>query len=113
MAEDLFFEDGERVTLSFEEFMEMVLDLRGGQGATVKDVMSLGKRFSHKFMTQKIRMDNVEKKMDNTAHKMDGLLKYYGLEVPNYHTTTYHHGSTHGNLEKLMKDGTDKLRSTG
>jgi len=89
MAEDLFFEDGEPVTLSFEEFMEMVLDLRGGQEATVKDVMSLGKRFSHKFMTNKNRIDNIEKKMDNVNNKFDLLFKHLEIQVVNYHPVPF------------------------
>lgn len=89
MAEDLFFEDGEPVTLTFEEFMEMVLDLRGGQEATVKDVMSLGKRFSHKFMSNKTRIDNIEKKMDNVNNKFDGLFKHLGLDIVNHHQVPF------------------------
>merc|ERR1712039_609054 len=50
MAEDFFIEDGSFVAVSFQDFMSMVLDLRGGQTATVKDVMSLGKRFNKKFL---------------------------------------------------------------
>jgi len=89
MAEDLFFEDGEPITLTFEEFMEMVLDLRGGQEATVKDVMSLGKRFSHKFMNNKMRIDNIEKKMDNVNNKFDGLFKHLGLDTVNHHPVPF------------------------
>merc|ERR1719502_1838975 len=63
MAEDFFFEDGEPVKVSFDEFMEMVLDLRGGQSATVKDVMGLGKRVNKKLMSTKRSMDRFERKM--------------------------------------------------
>merc|ERR1712151_1083405 len=51
MAEDFFFEDGQQVSVSFDEFMGLVLDLRGGQQATVKDMMGLGKRVSAKFQS--------------------------------------------------------------
>mmetsp|Transcript_100521 Transcript_100521/g.224481 ORF Transcript_100521/g.224481 Transcript_100521/m.224481 type:complete len:518 (+) Transcript_100521:71-1624(+) len=40
-AELFFFEDNQRVELSFEKFMEMVLDLRDSNKATVKDVLNL------------------------------------------------------------------------
>lgn len=43
-AELFFFEDGERVELSFEDFMEHVLDLRASNTATVKDVLDLWKK---------------------------------------------------------------------
>merc|ERR1711907_58817 len=36
VAEDFFFEDGIQIQVSFDEFMAMMLDLRGGQSATVK-----------------------------------------------------------------------------
>jgi len=113
MAEDLFFEDGEPVSLTFQEFMEMVLDLRGGQGATVKDIMSLGKRFSLKFVNQKARIDNVEKKMDNACMKMEGILKHYQLEAPDLHATTMLSGNVQeeGNVSKPgSAKSVDKLR---
>merc|ERR1711879_1053365 len=40
-AELFFFEDGHPVELSFDKFMEMVLDLRESNTATVKDVLNL------------------------------------------------------------------------
>merc|ERR1712050_341996 len=45
-AEDYFFEDGQEQEITFSGFMNMVLELRGGQQAMVKDVIGLGKRFS-------------------------------------------------------------------
>eukprot|EP00747_Dinoflagellata_sp_TGD_P142906 gnl/TRDRNA2_/TRDRNA2_176311_c0_seq14.p1 gnl/TRDRNA2_/TRDRNA2_176311_c0~~gnl/TRDRNA2_/TRDRNA2_176311_c0_seq14.p1 ORF type:complete len:505 (+),score=104.48 gnl/TRDRNA2_/TRDRNA2_176311_c0_seq14:214-1515(+) len=47
---DLFFlEDGEYIELEFGRFMEMVLDLRGSNNATVKDIMNLWSQVSGKF----------------------------------------------------------------
>lgn len=40
-AELFFFEDGQEVPLSFEDFMEMVLDLRESNNATVKDMLNV------------------------------------------------------------------------
>jgi hypothetical protein len=63
IAEDSFFEDGHPVSITFADFMEMVLDLRGGQEATVEDIMKLGKRFTAKIMTVNRRMNKAEVKM--------------------------------------------------
>jgi len=60
MSEDLFFEDGNEVTASFSDFMGMVLDLRGGQTATVQDMMRLGKRINQKFASLKGKLDDVD-----------------------------------------------------
>eukprot|EP00747_Dinoflagellata_sp_TGD_P145489 gnl/TRDRNA2_/TRDRNA2_176591_c7_seq25.p1 gnl/TRDRNA2_/TRDRNA2_176591_c7~~gnl/TRDRNA2_/TRDRNA2_176591_c7_seq25.p1 ORF type:complete len:270 (+),score=61.65 gnl/TRDRNA2_/TRDRNA2_176591_c7_seq25:2-811(+) len=65
MAEDYFFEDGEPVALDFNDFMSMLLDLRGGQQATVKDIMGLGKRFTGKFQAIDRRMDVFDRKVDD------------------------------------------------
>jgi len=40
-AELFFFEDGQPVELPFEKFMELVIDLRESNSATVKDVLNL------------------------------------------------------------------------
>jgi len=63
MAEDFFFEDSEPVAVTFDEFMKMVLDLRGGQQATVQDIMGLGKRFNKRFMMVKEQIDNIATKI--------------------------------------------------
>jgi len=75
MAEDFFFDDGEPVAVTFEEFMCMVLDLRGGQQATVKDIMGLGKRSNKKFMNLKTRMDVLEGAMNKNDLKMDMVIQ--------------------------------------
>jgi len=62
-AEDFFFEDGQPVAVAFPDFMQMVLDLRGGQQATVKDIMGLGKRFNKKFMSVREKIDKIETKV--------------------------------------------------
>merc|ERR1712228_215348 len=68
---DFFFlANGEEVCVSFEEFMEMVLDARGGQQATVKDIMHLGKRFNEKFMSLKGRIDSIDRKVDEKFMSM-------------------------------------------
>jgi len=73
MAEDFFFEDGEPVAVGFEEFMEMVLDLRGGQQATVKDIMGLGTRVNKKFGKMKEKVDNIDHKILNIEAKIQQL----------------------------------------
>jgi hypothetical protein len=63
-AEDYFFEDGKETELTFEGFMDMVLELRGGQQAMVKDLIGLGKRFSRKMLQVKDIMDELDAKID-------------------------------------------------
>jgi len=70
MAEDLFFDDGEPVSLSFQQFMEMVLDLRGGQKSTVKDVMGLGKRVNEKFTKVREKIGVVDQKLNQLLSLM-------------------------------------------
>lgn len=77
MAEDFFWEDGEPVTVTFVEFMNMVLDLRGGQQATVKDVMGLGKRCNKKFQTVKTKMDVMESNVKKLHTKLDKCIACY------------------------------------
>jgi hypothetical protein len=74
MAEDFFFEDGEPVAVSFEDFMGIVLDLRGGQRATVKDVMRVGKRFSKKFLKVNKPMDAIEARLKGFEAKLSAVL---------------------------------------
>lgn len=45
--------------MSFGEFMEMMLDLRGGQQATVKDIMCLRKGVNKKIMKLLDKMDRI------------------------------------------------------
>jgi len=75
LAEDFFFEDGEPVKVSFPEFMDMVLDLRGGQPATVKDIMGLGKRVNRKVMKFKGQLETMEVKVSGIDDKVDSLGK--------------------------------------
>jgi hypothetical protein len=75
MAEDFFFEDGEPVQVTFTQFMDMVLDLRGGQQATVENIMSLAKRFNKKFLKLRERLDTVEEACGGIDDKLDTLLK--------------------------------------
>lgn len=75
LAEDFFFEDGEPVKVTFEEFMNLVLDLRGGQQATVRDIMGLGKRFNKKVMKNKDKMDGISLKIERIGAKLEELMK--------------------------------------
>eukprot|EP00747_Dinoflagellata_sp_TGD_P175723 gnl/TRDRNA2_/TRDRNA2_218907_c0_seq1.p1 gnl/TRDRNA2_/TRDRNA2_218907_c0~~gnl/TRDRNA2_/TRDRNA2_218907_c0_seq1.p1 ORF type:complete len:113 (+),score=23.99 gnl/TRDRNA2_/TRDRNA2_218907_c0_seq1:3-341(+) len=79
MAEDFFFENGEPVAVHFGEFVSMVLDLRGGQQATVGDVMMLGKRFGGMFqsLTQRIdRIDTIQEQQQSMHNKLDKILSH-------------------------------------
>jgi len=75
VAEDFFFDDSDRpIGLTFEQFMTMVLDVRGGQEATVKDVMSMGKRFGAKFINVKGRIESINDKLAAIDSNLDRLL---------------------------------------
>jgi hypothetical protein len=65
VAEEYFFDDGEMVELTFQQFMDMVLELRGGQQAMVKDVISLGNRFTRKFADLKGKLESMKGKMED------------------------------------------------
>jgi len=88
VAEDVFFEDGEPVAVPFDDFMGMVLDLRGGQKATVENIMGMGKRFSQKFITVNAKMDAMESKvttvrgrMENIDSKLEQILNHLKSDV--------------------------------
>jgi hypothetical protein len=70
-AELFFFEDGAAIELSFEEFMECVLDLRASNTATVKDVLDLWKKI--KTTTNKEALV-VKKFIDTLGNKVDSEL---------------------------------------
>jgi len=89
VAEDVFFEDGEAVAVPFDDFMGMVLDLRGGQQATVEHVFGLGKRFTQKFMNVADRMETLDQttdlvttRMDRMDGKLDKILRHLKVDVP-------------------------------
>lgn len=63
-AEDFFFEGEEPKEISFRDFMDMVLDFRGGQTATLKDVMLLGKQFNRQFTDMRGKLEKVNRKLD-------------------------------------------------
>lgn len=71
MAEDVFFDEGEPLAVPFDDFMALVLDLRGGQQATVENIMGLGKRFSLKFMNVNCRIEKMEGVMKHVSDRMD------------------------------------------
>jgi hypothetical protein len=78
-AEDFFFEDdcGVRVPtpIPFKDFMSMLLDLRGGQQATVKDVMDLGKRVNRKFSKTSKQMNNIEHQLETLVSEVKKVEK--------------------------------------
>jgi len=73
MAEDTFFEDGDPVSVSFEDFMSMVLDLRGGQQATVADILRSGKRFTQKIMNVTNRLNKCDEKVQAQNERVDAM----------------------------------------
>jgi voltage-gated sodium channel len=71
-AQDWFQEDGKEKSIDFEEFMTIVLDLRGGQQATLKDLMTLGKRVKNKFSNLSQKMESVDTKLDEMIKEAEG-----------------------------------------
>jgi hypothetical protein len=80
MAEDFFFDDGEAVPVSFDQFMDMVLDLRGGQQGTVENIMALQKRFNKKFFSMSRRIDGIDGSLEGIEQKLDMILRKKGIE---------------------------------
>merc|ERR1712228_725685 len=83
-AELFFFDETQPVELEFESFMEMVLDLREDNNATVKDVLDLWRRIKDSTSKDIIDMQNqlstIQNKMetkfssiDNHVNKLDDL----------------------------------------
>jgi hypothetical protein len=74
-AELFFFEDGQSIELTFDAFMEMVLDLRESNTATVKDILNLWKQI--KENTNSAISDNMtaitalDKKMDSRIEALN------------------------------------------
>lgn len=79
LAEDFFFDEGIPRELTFEEFMEMILDMRGHQQATLKHIMLLGKRFNKKSANVKSIILGIESKIDKAIDKYEKLLSAKGL----------------------------------
>mmetsp|Transcript_43912 Transcript_43912/g.121525 ORF Transcript_43912/g.121525 Transcript_43912/m.121525 type:complete len:484 (-) Transcript_43912:197-1648(-) len=73
MAEDFFFEDGVPVSVKLEEFTSWILDLRGGQTATVRDTMRLGKTFSRKFGGLNLQVDRLHRNMMEARGRLETL----------------------------------------
>lgn len=73
-ADMFFIRDGEPIELSFESFMEMVLDLRGSNNATVKDVMNLWKQMAPKLGSITNDITELDEKMDSVEQEMDDII---------------------------------------
>jgi len=86
---DLFFiEDGEPIELSFERFMELVLDLRGSNNATVKDIMTLWKQISPRLIEStrdlqaiQDRAAGIERTVGSSTKRIEGRLDDLLTEV--------------------------------
>eukprot|EP00931_Biecheleriopsis_adriatica_P050231 TRINITY_DN29074_c0_g1_i1.p1 TRINITY_DN29074_c0_g1~~TRINITY_DN29074_c0_g1_i1.p1 ORF type:complete len:559 (+),score=106.86 TRINITY_DN29074_c0_g1_i1:86-1678(+) len=69
-------ENGEQIELEFDEFMEMVLDLRDSNGATVKDIMGLGKTVNAKIESrQKALLDAIRAQQESIEATVRGSVE--------------------------------------
>merc|ERR1712187_301263 len=74
MVEDVFFEssgDGIVKTLTYTQVLDMILELRGSQTASVKDVIAIGKRMNMKFRQLEDLLSNLG--TESVEHQMDGF----------------------------------------
>lgn len=81
-AEFFFYEDGKEIQLTFEDFMEMVLDLRESNTATVKDMLNVWmkiKSTSNKDLGEvKRTVDNITKNFDEKSSELSSHME--GIE---------------------------------
>jgi hypothetical protein len=73
-----FFEEGEPKELPFDKFMEMVLDLRDSNQATLKDLLNLWKQIktstNQSLHEMQFKIDTLSKKMDDKTDKIEGQI---------------------------------------
>jgi hypothetical protein len=73
-ADMFFFEEGHLVELSFEEFMEIVMNLRDSNQSTYKDVLKLWmqiKTTTHPMIEKlDLKVSQIDKKIDDTAARL-------------------------------------------
>jgi hypothetical protein len=74
VADDFLCEKGS-AELTFDDFFEMILDLRGGLEATLKDVYFVNKRFNKKYLETKDLMKNLHLKLDELSQESRPLSK--------------------------------------
>jgi len=74
---EMFFWDeaGKPVDLSFERFMELVLDLRSSNNATLKDIMNLGKQFNAKLNHQAEATRNLEVQLRKSTTRLESQIQ--------------------------------------
>jgi len=77
-AELFFIEDGEPVELTFDAFMEMVLDLRESNEATVKDVLNLWMQIRTNTNSG---IKDVQHKIDELSDRVDEKTKALGDKI--------------------------------
>jgi len=68
-AEDFFFDDGQFKELSFPQFMDMLLDLRGGQDASLRDIMRLNKNLNRKFFELKLKCTAIDSRLEYAVRR--------------------------------------------
>jgi hypothetical protein len=75
-AENFFYDDaGKQISIPFEKFMMLVLDLRSSNKATLKDIMTLGKTFGNKLKITKQATDNLTMKLEDKLDKLSAQIQ--------------------------------------
>merc|ERR1719491_2078252 len=76
-VELMFFEDGDPnrpVELPFDVFMELILDLRESNGATVKDIKYLWRQINPKLQNMRKDIDEVKERTERMEHTLGAVL---------------------------------------
>lgn len=75
-ADTFFYDDyGKQISIPFEKFMMLVLDLRSSNKATLKDIMNLGKTFGNKLKITKKATDNLTMKLEDKLDKLSAQIQ--------------------------------------
>lgn len=73
-AEHMFFKDGQPIQLEFYDFMELVLDLRGSNRATLKDLKVLWKQVCPKLARTGKDIQEARDEMTQDAARLEGKI---------------------------------------
>mmetsp|Transcript_10803 Transcript_10803/g.24700 ORF Transcript_10803/g.24700 Transcript_10803/m.24700 type:complete len:786 (+) Transcript_10803:49-2406(+) len=76
-ADAIFDEDGQEKNLTFEQFMEAILQLRGSNNATVKDIVDLRKLVRTSVTESNTRLQRIEEKLADVAKGRTSRKKFH------------------------------------
>lgn len=89
-TEQIFFQDGEPQNLDFMRFMELVLDLRGSNGATLKDIKTLWQEINPKMSSNLKDLDDLKDEMKINTERLEKRIAALLDEVRSLATKVAH-----------------------